>query len=135
MLGFVSAHIRRNAISYPELQRLYKALHDDLVLLSATTSSNICLREYALTVDSIKKQLLVRNPVSLALDSWTSTNKLPIKSVISYYMARNWALCEVQLAFVEVDGLVSSRFKRYFRMIGQGPRYCSKASRTYEGLA
>jgi len=67
--------------------------------------------EYALTVDAIKKQLPLRNKVSLALDEWTSTNKLAITSVIAYYMNRNWALLEVQLAFNEVDHLFCSRFE------------------------
>jgi len=83
MLGFVSAHIAWNAISNLELRRSYQALGDDLVLPLATTLSNICRREYALTVDAIKKQLPIRNKVSLALDGWTSTNKLAITSVIA----------------------------------------------------
>jgi len=112
MLGFVSAHIPWNAISHLELRRSYKALRDDLVLLSAMTLSNICQREYALTMDAIEKQLPVRNEVSLALDGWTSTNKLAITSVIAYYMDRNWALREVQLAFDEIGRLFYSRFKR-----------------------
>jgi len=111
MLGFVWAHIPCNAISNLELRRSYKALRDDLVLPSATTLSNICRREYALAVDAIKKQLPIRNKVSLALDGWTSTNKLVIASVIAYYMDRNWALREVQLAFDEVDRLLCSRFE------------------------
>ena len=111
MLGFVSAHIPWNAISNLELRRSYKALHDDLVLPSATTLSNICRREYALTVDAIKKQLPIQNKVSLALDGWTSTNKLAITSVFTYYIDRNWALREVQLAFDEVDRLLCSCFE------------------------
>jgi len=63
-------------------------------------------------VDEFKKQLPVRNKVSLALDGWTSTNKLAITSVIAYYMDRNWALREVELAFDEVDRLFGSHFKR-----------------------
>jgi hypothetical protein len=59
------------------------ALSDDLVLPSATTRSNICGRDYALTVDAIKKQLLVRYKVSLALDGWTSKNKLAIMSALA----------------------------------------------------
>jgi len=86
VFGFVSAHIPWNAISNLELRRSYKALYNDLVLLSATTLSNICRREYALTMDAIKKKLPSRNPVSLALDRWTSLNKLAIMSVIGYYM-------------------------------------------------
>ena len=83
-LGFVSADIPWNAISNLELRRSYKALRDDLVLLSTTTLSYICWREHALTVDAIKKQLLSRNNVSLALQGWTSTNQLAIMSVIAY---------------------------------------------------
>jgi hypothetical protein len=111
MLGFVSAHIPWNAISNLELQRSYKALRDDLVLLSAMTISTIVRREYALTVDAIKKQLPLRNKVSLALDIWTSTNKLAITSIIAYYMDRNWALREVRLARNEVERLFGSGFK------------------------
>jgi len=111
MLGFVSAHIPWNALSNLELWQSYMALSDDLVLPSATTLSNICLKEYALTVDAIKKQLPLWNEVTLALDRWTSTNKLAITSVIAYYMDQNWALREVQLAFDEVDRLFYCRLK------------------------
>ena len=83
MLGFVSAHIPWNTISILELRRSYKALRDDLVLPSAPTLSNIRRREYALTADAIKKQFPVQNKLSLALDGWTSTNKLAITSVIA----------------------------------------------------
>jgi len=111
MLGFVSAHIRWNARSNLELRRSYKALRDDLVQASPMTLHNICRREYALTVDAIKKQLPMQIKVSLALDGWTSTNKVAITSVIAYYMDRDWALREVQLAFDEVDHLLCSRFE------------------------
>jgi len=68
MLGFLSARIPCNAISNLELRRSYKVFRDDLLLPSATTLSNICRREYALTVGAIKKQLPLRNKVCLALD-------------------------------------------------------------------
>jgi hypothetical protein len=45
MSGFVSAHIPWTVLSNLELWRPHKALHDDLVLPSATTLSNICQRE------------------------------------------------------------------------------------------
>jgi hypothetical protein len=64
MLGFVSAYIPCNAILDLELWQSYKALRDGLVLPSATILSNICRRDYALTVDEIKKQLPISNKVS-----------------------------------------------------------------------
>jgi len=82
MLGFVSAHIPSNTLSNLELRWSYKALHDDLVLPSATTLICICRKEYALTVDEIEEQLPSRKKVSVALDWWTSPNKVAITSVI-----------------------------------------------------
>jgi len=110
MLEYVSAHISWIAISNLKLHWSYNALTSELVLPSASTLSNLCQREYALTVDAIKKQVLSRNKVSLGLDGWTSTNKLAITSVIAYHMDSNWALREVQLAFDEVDNLFLSYF-------------------------
>jgi len=105
------------------------------VLLSATTLRNICHREYALTMDPIKKQLQSPNKVDLALDGWTSTSKLAITSVIAQYVNRNQPLCEVQVAFGEVDCQCFSAFESSLRMISQGPAYWSKTSRTFEGFA
>jgi hypothetical protein len=68
MLGFVSTHIPWNAIPNLELRWSSNALRSELVLLSASTLSNNRWREYTLTVDAIKKQLLSTNKVSLALD-------------------------------------------------------------------
>jgi hypothetical protein len=112
ILRFVPAHSTCHVKSNLELRRSNKTLRDDLFLPSTTTLSNINRSEYALTVDAIKKQMPWRNEVTLALDSWTSTNKLATMFVITYYMDPNWALHEVQLAFDKVDRLVCSCFKR-----------------------
>jgi len=133
MLGFVSAHIPWKAISYLEQRRSYNALRSEPVLPLASTLSSICQREYTLTVDAIKKQLLSRNKVSLALDGWTSTNKLGITSVIAYYMDRNWALREVQLVFDEVDSPFFSYFESSLRITCQGSTSRSTASGKFEG--
>ena len=135
MLDFDSAHTPRNAILNLELQRSYQALHNDLALRSAMTLSNVCQRDYALTMDAIMKQLPSRNIVSLALDGWTSPSKLSPTSVIAYHVDHNWALHEVQLAIDDVDPLFISRFESKSIMIGQGPTYWSKPSDTFEGGA
>jgi len=111
MLGYVSDDIPGNSISNQELRRSYKELREDLMLPSATTVSNIWGREYSLNVDEIKKQLPSQNKVSLALNWWTSTNKLAITLVIAYSMDPNWVLREVQLGFEEVDTLFFSGFE------------------------
>ena len=86
MLTFLSAQIPSNAILNQELQQLYNALRSKLILLAACTVGVICWREYTLTVDAIKKQLLSIIKVSLDLDGWTSTNILAITLVIGYHI-------------------------------------------------
>jgi hypothetical protein len=133
MLRFVLAHMTWNPISTLELQRSYNALLTGLVLLSASTMSNICRREYTLTVDAIKKELSSRSKVSLALDGGTLTNKLAITSEIAYYLDQNWALRKVQLAFNEIDIPFMSFFEGSLRMTDQGSAYRSTANQILEG--
>ena len=104
-LGSISAHIPRDAIPSLELPQSYHALRDDLVQPWATTLSNICRRNYPMTVDAIKKKSPSRNKVNLAWDRWTSTNTLAIMSVVAYYINQYWSLRDVQLVFDEVDCL------------------------------
>ena len=54
MMGFGSAHIPWNPISRLEQQWSFKALGGDIVLQSATTLSNICRGEHAVSVAAIE---------------------------------------------------------------------------------
>ena len=58
MLGFVLTQISLNVIPNLELGESYKALESDLVLRSVMTLTNVSRRDYALTVDATKKQLV-----------------------------------------------------------------------------
>jgi len=62
-------------------------------------------------VDGFKKQMLSGNKVSLALDGWTSTNKLVITSVIAYYIDQHRTVHAVHFAFNEVDSLFFAYFE------------------------
>jgi len=111
ILDFVAAHIPCNSVSHLDLRQSFEVLRSDLGLSSATTPSNSCWRDYALTVDAIKKQLPSPNNDSSTMDGWTSTNTINIMLVIAYYLERNWALWEVQLTSDEVDRLFFSSFE------------------------
>jgi len=135
MSGFVSDYITWNAISNLELRQTYRASHCDLVLPSATTLSNICQTEYALTVYAIKKELPSRNEECLALDGRTSINKRVITSVSASYADRKWELRNVQLTSDLVDSLFISAFNSWSRMTGEGGIYWSEASHAFGGRA
>jgi len=133
MLWFLLPHSPWNVFSNDELWRSYNTLRSELVLPPASTLSNICRREYLLTVDANKQWWPSRNNVSLALDGSTSIIKLAITLVIAYYMDRNWALRDVQLRLDDVDNLFFSYSECYFRLLSQGSTYWTKASHTFEG--
>ena len=128
MLGFVSAHSPCHTISNLELHWWFNALQRELLLPSASSLSNLCQREYSLTVDAIKKQLLSTNRVSSAWDGRTSMNQLAITSVIAYNMHQNWKLLKVQLVFDEVESLSISYLECKLRIIGQESTCWSKPS-------
>jgi len=132
MLGFVSAHIAWNATSNLKLRQSRNVSRSDFLLPSASTLSRICRREYTPTVYAAKKQLPSRNNVSLALDGWTSTNKLAITLVIANYVDWDWVLWEVQLQFDEVDSPFISYFENSLSITGQGWAAKNTASRTIE---
>jgi len=81
------------------------------VLPSTSTQSNICRREFTLTVDEIKKQLPSRNKVSLAMDLGTSPNKLAVMLGVAYYMDAHRALRKLQFALDKVDSQLFSLFQ------------------------
>jgi len=112
MLSYVLADIPWKAISNLELQQSHKALLNKQLLPCTMPFSNIYRREYALTVVAIMNQLPSWHKISLALEGWTTTNKLAIRSVSVYYRDRNWELREDQLASDEVDRLFVSYLKR-----------------------
>jgi hypothetical protein len=89
MLGLVSAPIPWYAMTNIYIGRSNTALWRELVILSTSTLSYICWREYSLTVDGIQKLLPSRNKVSLALDAWTLKNKVANISVITYDLDQN----------------------------------------------
>jgi hypothetical protein len=133
MVEFILAHLAWNTISNIELQCSFNALQIKLVLPSASTLSNICRREYTLALDAIKKQLYSRKKISLALDRWTSTNKLATRSVIANCLDCNWASREAQLPSDDVDSQCFSYFKISFWITGQGSTYVSMACETFAG--
>lgn len=102
LIGLLSALIPLNAISNREFRRVFYALRRDVKLPSVSTLSRILESEYNMTLEAIKSQIPQGQKVSIALDGWTSQNRLAITSVIMYYISRNWTLEEVQLAFEEV---------------------------------
>ena len=102
LLGLLSALIPLNAISNTEFRRVFYTLRPDVQLPSVGTLTNLLAKEYDMTLVAIKDQIPVGQKISIALDGWTSQNRLAITSVIMYYISGNWKLEEAQLAFEEV---------------------------------
>lgn len=102
LLGLLSALVPLNALSNVELRRVFFSLRSDVKIPSVGTLTNLLAREYEMTLAAIKEQIPTGQKVSIALDGWTSQNRLAITSVIMYFISKNWKLEEVQIAFEEV---------------------------------
>lgn len=98
----LSALVPLNVLSNPEFRRTFLALRPGITIPSITKIRRLLAVEYENTLQAIKESIPKNQKVSLALDGWTSSNKLAISSVIMYYIGTNWQLKEVQLAFDEV---------------------------------
>ena len=110
LLGFLSALIPFNTITNPELRRILFSLKPDVNLPSVSTLRRLLATEYEKTTKSIRDNIPEGQKVGLALDSWTSGNKLAISSVILYYISKSWQLKEVQIALEEVCGLFPTQY-------------------------
>jgi len=102
LIGLLSALIPLNVVSNREFRRVFKVLRNDIKIPSVSKLTSLLGKEYDKTLEAIKGQIPRGQRVSIALDGWTSKNRLAITSVIMYYISRNWTLEEVQLAFEEV---------------------------------
>ena len=115
LLGFLSALIPFNTLTNPELRRILFSLKPDVNIPSVSTLRRLLATEYEKTTQAIRDNIPEGQKVGLALDGWTSGNKLAISSVIMYYISKNWELKEVQLAFEEVCGLCPIQY--YYNLL------------------
>ena len=110
LLGFLSALIPFNTITNPELRRILFPLKADLNLPSVSILRRLLATDYEKTTKAIRDNIPEGQKVGLALDGWTSSNKLAISSVIMYYISKSWELQKVQIAFEEVCGLFPTQY-------------------------
>lgn len=79
-------------------------LRDSIHIPGRSTLHNLLSREYSAAVVAIRNMLPRNVKLSLALDGWTSPNKIGVLSIIAYFVDESWNLQEVQLAFDQVSG-------------------------------
>ena len=95
LLEFLSALIPFNTLTNPELRRILFSLKPDVNIPSVSTLRRLLATEYEKTTQAIRDNIPEGQKVGLALDGWTSGNKLAIASVIMYNISINWELKEV----------------------------------------
>jgi len=55
-------------------------------------------------VDDIRTCLPAAGKISLAADTWTSTNKLAFLTIVAYWISDSWQIEEVLIGFEEIMG-------------------------------
>jgi hypothetical protein len=64
----------------------------------------LLIKEYNLAVTAIENLRPRTSKVSIAVDGWTSPNKMAILSIIGYFVTDDWHLAEIQLGFQQIRG-------------------------------
>lgn len=106
--AFVSTNMPFNMVTDDHFRRFLRLcnsqMRDPVDPPCASTMRNRLAKEYSLTIQAIRNELPHgTRKISLAMDGWTSPNKLPITSMLAYYIDDDWNLREVQLGFDEVN--------------------------------
>ena len=104
MHSFTISHIPLSVISDPYFRRLLLFTRNDLKLPSRSTVQRLLMREYQLAVKAIATLIPMDRKISIAIDAWTSPNKLAILSIIGYFVTSDWRLAEIQLGFEQIQG-------------------------------
>ena len=130
--GFFLTDCAWNIVWILDLEWYYTTIGKKVGVPSARLLSNFHHREYTLPVDVIKKPLLGRDMVSVALDWSTPVNKLGIKFATAYYVDRNWRLQVVQTTLDEVGTQLILSSVRVLWTLRQGLTYCSNIRHEFE---
>ena len=100
----LSLQLPFRAVDHLQVRRLIYMLNPDAHIPSPTTIRTQLQKR----TQDIEDQLLVDLPpegkISLALDCWTSPNKLAFMAITGYFIDKNWKYREVVLGFEHIQG-------------------------------
>lgn len=105
---FIEAVLATNipfyAANNAAFRRVFKYLKRDVLLPSPTTIRgrlhSICVE----IVGKIKAEIPTGVKISIAVDAWTSPNKIAFLAIAGYWITDDWELKEVLLGFEQIHG-------------------------------
>ena len=93
-----------NAVNNVAFRHVFRYLKRDSMLPSLTTTRNRLQSLYKEIVEKIRNQIPPGVKISIAADTWTSSNKIAFLAVVGYWITDDWELREVLLGFEQIRG-------------------------------
>jgi hypothetical protein len=118
----IATNMSFNSVNNAAFRRLFKYLKRDVLLPSPTTIRTRLQLLFREVEEKIRAEIPPNTKISIAVDAWTSPNKIAFLGVVGYWITDNWELREVLLGFEQIHGahtgenlagLVADILKRY----------------------
>jgi len=93
-----------NTTNNAAFRRVFKYLKRD-VLLPSPTTVRVRLQSICSEIEEkIRTEIPANVKISIAVDAWTSPNKIAFLAIIGYWITDDWELKEVLLGFEHIQG-------------------------------
>jgi len=102
--AFVATNLAFNCSNKLAFRRVFKYIGPGVEIPSPTTLTQHLKRLGRSTVDDIGTCLPAAGKISLAPDTWTSSNKLAFLAIVAYWISDSWQMEEVLIVFEEIRG-------------------------------
>jgi len=104
MKSVIAANLPFQTLEHPQFHHLLNLLRPNIHIPSSTTI-RCSIHEYGKEVhQKLKKTLPEDTFLHLAIDCWTSPNKLVFMGTTLHYMDQNWKLCGFTVGFQHLGG-------------------------------
>jgi len=102
--AYLATNLALNCSNNLAFCRVFKHIGPAVEIPSPTTLMPHLKRLEKSTVDDIRTSLPAAGKTSLAVNTWTSQNKLAFLAIVAYWISDSWEMEEVLIGFEEIRG-------------------------------
>jgi hypothetical protein len=102
--GFLSMNIPFHCADNQQLRKLFKMLRPTVDCPSSDKLRKDLAKEVCKVKEEIKVELKNANKVCLAMDAWTSPNKIAFLAIVVYWITPDWRYRHELIAFEQLHG-------------------------------
>jgi hypothetical protein len=98
----ITANLPASFVDNPDLQMLLHMLREDIKIPSRKSMKSLVNEELLDAENTIRDSFPKRRKISLALDAWTSPNKIAFLAIVAFWMGDDWKLRKQLIGFEQL---------------------------------